>query len=64
MSSGAKLDAGAEEGVHGALGVGRHQDQAAGGRGDVAQGLSNCTPMARMSWRNTWPSWSSLTLPI
>ena len=29
----------------------------------VAGAVSNCTPAARMSCVNTWPSWSSLTRP-
>ena len=40
--------AGAEEGVHRALPVGRHQDQAArGGRAAVSGAVGKCTPAAR-----------------
>ena len=54
-----------EVGVHRAVGVGRHDDQAAPGGGpSVAGCCGTTTPCERRSWAKTAPSWSSKTRPM
>ena len=64
MFSGPSVPDGAEVGVivRSASGVTRIRQRAVGGP-SVAASTSNSTPEARMSWANTSPSWSALTLP-
>ena len=60
------LGSGAQHGEHAALGIGRHENQAAAPwrRQAVAAGVSNRTPASRISRRKAAPAPSSRTRPI